>query len=189
MNIQNQTPSVKHGALLCCAALWLTACGVQEPMMMPNPPPTPAALQQGAEADEVTVSGTVSAMSADTRSWVQVGDGQTVIGHLPSTGVLSIDGRAALAGDLIVGMEITTHGHQAGDLVIVQDAKATTPASLLPPAASTAGDATATDSAAPAPPAAPAVRDATKPDAAPAATTPDAAPAAPVTPPIKPAAP
>ena len=178
MSLLHQTTSVQQGALLCCAALWLTACGVQEPMMMPNPPPTPAALQQGAEADEVTVSGTVSAMSADTRSWVQVGDGQTVIGHLPSTGVLSVDGRAALAGDLVVGMEITTHGHQAGDLVIVQDAKATTPAALLPPAASTAGDATD--------PAASAVAgDATKPGATPAAPT----PAAPVTAPTKPAAP
>ena len=149
MNKQSSTKSeiargiALNGPHLMFVTLCLTACGVREPLMLPNPPPAPVDLQKGAEENEVTVSGRVSAMSADTRSWVQVGDGQTVIGHLPATGVLNVDGRAALAGDLIVGMEITTHGHQDGDLVIVLDAKATTPAALLPPSASAAEGATA----------------------------------------------
>lgn len=149
MKLQSSTKSGiargigRKGPHLVFVTLWLVACGVREPIMLPNPPPVPVDVQNGAEENEVTVSGRVSAMSADTRSWVQVGDGQTVIGHLPATGVLNVDGRAALAGDLIVGMDITTHGHQDGDLVIVLDAKATTPAAVLPPSASAAEGATA----------------------------------------------
>lgn len=168
-------------------SVWLLAgCGVQEPMMQPNPPPEPASLKEGADADEVTVSGTVSAVSAETRSWVQVGDGQTVIGHLPPTGVLTIEGRAALAGDLAVGMTITAHGHQAGDLVIIVDAQATPSAS-----ASSDAQAAAADAEGLADPTAPDAADGAAPSAASpaAASAPDAAsPAAASPAPAKPAA-
>lgn len=176
------------------SVLVLAACGVQEPMMMPNPPPEPASLKQGADANEVTVSGTVSAVSAETRSWVQVGDGQTVIGHLPPTGVLTLDGRAALAGDLAVGMSITTHGHQAGDLVIIVDAQAALPAGATPTdgTAAAATDGATGDGAAPAPgtatSAASPATSATSATSAASPATSAASPAKPAASPAKPAA-
>lgn len=146
----------------------LLACGVQEALMQPNPPPGPAPGSTMADADEVTISGVVSAISGETRSWVQVGDGQTVIGHLPATGVLTIDTRTSLPSDLQLGMFITTHGHQQGDLVVVIEATAQTDV-----AASTSPTAPL-DPAAPVAPAAPAPA---APTPAPAAPTP--APATP----------
>lgn len=111
------------------------ACGIDEPLMEPNPPPAPAPGFLGLGENEVTVSGAVSSISSDTRSWVQVGDGQTVIGHLPTTGVLTINGRTSVPGDLQMGMLIVTHGHQQGDLVVVIDATATTPGAAVTPGA------------------------------------------------------
>jgi len=148
----------------------LLACGIQEPMMAPNPPPGPAPGTKLADPDEVTVSGTVSSVSGDTRTWVQVGDGQTVIGHLPPTGVLTIDGRTCLAGDLTVGLTIRTHGHQQGDLVVVMDAAATSAAAAVTPVAP-ALDALPVDPSAPAP--------AQAPTSAPADPAPAVAPAPP----------
>lgn len=139
--------------------LLLLACGIQEPMMAPNPPPGPAPGTKLADPDEVTVSGTISSVSGDTRTWVQVGDGQTVIGHLPPTGVLTIDGRTCLAGDLRAGLTIRTHGHQQGDLVIVMDAVATEgPAATLttPPVDTPPPEGAPAPAAPPAPSAAPA---------------------------------
>ncbi len=104
----------------------LAACGVQEPMMQPNPPPEPAPVTTGGDAGEVTVTGIVTSVSAESRTWVQVGEGQTVIGHLPATGVLTIDGRTVLAGDLQLGMTVKTHGHQEADLLVVIDATVVT---------------------------------------------------------------
>ncbi len=112
----------------------LGGCGVDGAMMQPNPPPGPPPIFAKAEANEVTEVGTVSGVSGDTRSWVQVGDGQTVIGHLPPTGVLTVDGRTSVPGDLRPGMTISTHGHQQGDLVVVMDAKAATPGAAVAPA-------------------------------------------------------
>lgn len=141
----------------------LLACGVQEPLMQPNPPPGPAPGSTMADADEVTVSGMVSAISGETRSWVQVGDGQTVIGHLPATGVLTIDTRTSLPADLQLGMLITTHGHQQGDLVVVMEATARTevaastpPTAPLDPAAPPVAPAAPAPAAPAPPPAAPA---------------------------------
>ncbi len=119
--------------------LLLLACGIQEPMMAPNAPPGPAPGATLADADEVTVSGTISSVSGDTRTWVQVGDGQTVIGHLPPTGVLTIDGRTCLASDLQVGFAIRTHGHQQGDLVVVMEAVATTDKTPVAPSPAVEG--------------------------------------------------
>lgn len=110
----------------------LSGCGIDEPLMQPNPPPGPPPQFKGAGENEVTVSGTISTVSGETRSWVQVGDGQTVIGHLPATGVLTIDGRTSVPSDLETGMSIVTHGHQQGDLVVVIDATATRPGAAAP---------------------------------------------------------
>ena len=104
------------------------ACGIDEPLMQPNPPPGPPDIFKAVGENEVTVSGNVSTVSGDTRTWVQTGDGQTVIGHLPPTGVLTINGRTSVPSDLQSGMTIKTHGHQQGDLVVVMDAQALSPA-------------------------------------------------------------
>jgi len=140
-------------------------------MMAPNPPPGPAPGTKLADPDEVTVSGTILSASGDTRSWVQVGDGQTVIGHLPPTGVLTIDGRTCLAGDLAVGLTIRTHGHQQGDLVVVMDAAASSAAAAATPVTPVLDAAPPVDASLPAaaPAAAPAVAPAIPPAAAPAA--------------------
>lgn len=139
--------------------------------MAPNPPPGPAPGTKLADPDEVTVSGTILSVSGDTRSWVQVGDGQTVIGHLPPTGVLTIDGRTCLASDLGVGLTIRTHGHQQGDLVVVMDAAATSSVAPAAPALDAApvdpSAPTPADAPAPTPAAAPAVPPAAAPAAAP----------------------
>ena len=130
------------------------ACGIDEPLMQPNPPPAPAPGFLGMGENEVTVSGTVSSVSGDTRSWVQIGDGQKIIVHLPATGVLIIDGRTSVPGDLQLDMLVKTHGHQQGDLVVVIDATVTTPGAT--PVAGVAGAPGAQDPAA-LDPAAPAV--------------------------------
>ncbi len=172
--------------MLTPAVFWLIACGVQEPMMQPNPPPGPAPGTKMADPDEVTVSGTVSSFSGETRSWVQVGDGQTVIGHLPATGVLTIDTRTSLPSDLLPGMLIRTHGHQQGDLVVVMDAAATTtgPAASLPAPGSSETDATA----APTPPTPTKAAPAAAAPAAPQPSTSPTTPPAPVSPaPVTPA--
>lgn len=137
----------------------LLACGSEAPLAQPAPPPSPPPELAAADPEVITHSGIIQAVSGDTRTWVATGDSQRFVFFLTEAGVLEVDGRAGLVGELPVHASVTATGRRVGDLVLVQRASVST----APPA---------DPLAAPVPPA-------TETPAAPAVPSPAATPAAP----------
>lgn len=131
--------------------LLLLACGGETPLAQPAAPPAPPPELAAADPDVITHSGVIQAVSGDTRTWVATGDSQRFVFFLTEAGVLEVDGRAGLVGDLPVHASVTATGRRVGDLVLVQRATVSTapPADPLATPAAPTADAPAAPAAPP----------------------------------------
>ncbi|MFZ5481801.1 MAG: hypothetical protein ACOZNI_33885, partial [Myxococcota bacterium] len=113
-------------------AILLLACGSPDELEKPNPPPSPPPVLAKADPDVVTYTGVVSDVHGPTRSFVLTFEGNRHICHVSPNGVLSLDGKPALVGDIPPDTTLTVEGRAQGDLVIVERGATPAPKEAAP---------------------------------------------------------